>query len=94
MSNVSADAVAVDLEVDFHNEDETGYVWTWLSEARDPSVIVSEQIVVVGDHDAIAMARVVDLVAHENGTIVHVDVLPGNVDSYFGAVARAITGPG
>ena len=25
-------AVVVDLEVDFHNEDETGYVWTWLSE--------------------------------------------------------------
>jgi hypothetical protein len=29
---VSSSAVVVDLEVDFHNEDETGYVWTWLSE--------------------------------------------------------------
>ena len=53
---MSGSAVAVDLEVDFHNEDETGYVWTWLSEARDPSVIAPERIVVVGDDDAIAMA--------------------------------------
>ncbi len=42
--------------MDFHNEDETGYVWTWLSEARDPSVIAADRIVVVGDDDAIAMA--------------------------------------
>ncbi len=45
------------VDVDFHNEDETGYVWTWLSEARDPSVIAADRIVVVGDDDAIAMAR-------------------------------------
>jgi hypothetical protein len=90
---VSTDAVVVDLEVDFHNEDETGYVWTWLSEARDPSVIVPDQIVVVGDDDAIAMARIVDLVEHQNGTVVHVDVLPGTVDSYLGAVARATVAP-
>ena len=70
---MSSSAVVVDLEVDFHNEDETGYVWTWLSEARDPSMIAPERIVVVGDDDAIAMARVVDLVEHENGTIVHVE---------------------
>jgi hypothetical protein len=79
----------VDLEVDFHNEDETGYLWTWLSEAREPSMIAPERIVVVGDDDAIAMARVVDLIASENGTIVHVEVLPGSVAEYFEAVARA-----
>lgn len=90
---MSIGAVAVDLEVDFHNEDETGYVWTWLSESRDPSVIVADQIVIVGDHDAIAMARIVDLVEHENGTLVHVDVLPGTVDAYLSAVARATVAP-
>jgi glycerol-3-phosphate responsive antiterminator len=93
VSTVSGSAVAVDLRVDFHNEDETGCVWTWLSEARDPSVIAPERIVVVGDDDAIAMARVVDLVEHENGTIVHVEILPGTVAEYFEAVARAAAIP-
>lgn len=90
---MSTGTVVVDLEVDFHNEDETGYVWTWLSEARDPSLITPDRIVVVGDDDALAMARVVDLVEHENGTIVHIDVLPGTVDGYLDAVARATVSP-
>jgi len=89
VSNVSTQTVVVDLEVDFHNEDQTGYLWTWLTEARDPSLIVPNRIVVVGDEDALAMARVVDLIEHENGTIVHVDVLPGTVDAYLEAAARA-----
>ena len=58
---------------------ETGYVWTWLSEARDPSMIAPGRILVVGDDDAIAMASVVDLVEHENGRIIHVEILPGTV---------------
>ena len=90
---MTSSAVVVDLEVDFHNEDETGYLWTWLSEDRDPSVIAPERIVVVGDDDAIAMARVVDLVEHENGTIVHVEILPGTVAEYFEDVARAAVVP-
>ena len=93
MSTASSNAVVVDLEVDFHNEDETGYVWTWLSEARDPSMIAPGRILVVGDDDAIAMARVVDLVEHENGRIVHVEIPPGTVAEYFEAVARAAVIP-
>jgi hypothetical protein len=54
VSTVSSNAVVVDLEVDFHNEDETGYVWTWLSEARAPAMIGPERIVVVRDDHAIA----------------------------------------
>ena len=91
--NTVSSAVVVDLEVDFHNEDETGYVWMWLSEARDPSTIAPGPILVVGHDDAIAMARVVDLVEHENGTIVHVEILPGTVAEYFEAVARAAVIP-
>lgn len=86
-------SVLVDLEVDFHNEDQTGYLWTWLSQAREPNLIRPGGIVVVGDENAIAMARVVDLVAHESGTLVHVEVLPGTVDAYLDAAARA-TGSG
>lgn len=91
MSIVSTDAVAVDLDVDFHNEDGTGYIWTWLSEARDPGVIRSGAIVVVADDEDLAMARIIDTVEHENGTIVHVDILPGTVDDYLDAAAR-VTG--
>jgi hypothetical protein len=50
-------------------------------------------IVVVGDDDAIAIARIVELVEHQNSTVVHVKVLPGTVDSYLGAIARAAVGP-
>ncbi|MFT4264091.1 MAG: hypothetical protein QM572_11965 [Nocardioides sp.] len=80
--------VVVDLEVDFHSVDETGYIWTWLSDARDPTVIQPGSIVVVGDEDALAMGRIVDLVEEEKGTVVHVDVLPGPVGSYVEAVNR------
>ena len=90
---MSSNAVAVDLEVDFHNEDETDDIWTWLSEARDPSMIAPRRILVVGDDDAIAMAGVVDLVERENGTIVHLEILPGTVAEYFEAVARAAVIP-
>ena len=53
---VSTNTVVVDLEADFHNENETGYLWTWLSEARDPSIITPDRIVVVGDDHALATA--------------------------------------
>ena len=78
----------VDLEVDFHNEDATGLIWQWLSEARDPSVVVPNAIIVVGD-DARAMARMVDQVSTEEGDYVHLQVLPGLVEDYQQAVQRA-----
>lgn len=56
-------------------------------------MIAPGRILVVGDDDAIAMARVVDLAEHENGWIVHVEILPGTVAEYFEAVARAAVIP-
>ncbi len=79
----------VDIAADLNAEDETGYVWTFLDEASDPSVIVPGAVVIAGDVDAYAVAVVVDLVAHPNGTIVHLDVLPGTTDAYV-ALARRI----
>lgn len=81
--------VVVDIEVDVHNEDETGYIWAWRSQARDPDLVQPERILVTGDDDAIAMARVVDLVEHPNGTIMHLGLLPGTVGEYVEAVERA-----
>lgn len=80
---------AVDITADLNAEDQTGYVWTFLDEARDPSVIVPGALVIAGDEDAPAVAAVVDLVDHPNGMIVHLDILPGAVDSYL-ALARRI----
>jgi hypothetical protein len=80
---------AVDITADLNAEDQTGYVWTFLDEARDPAVIVPGALVIAGDEDAPAVAAVVDLMDHPNGTIVHLDVLPGAVDSYL-ALARRI----
>jgi len=81
--------VAVDIRADLNAEDQTGYVWTFLDEARDPSIITSGALVVAGDEDAQAVAVVIDLVEHPNGTIVHLDVLPGAVDRYL-ALARRV----
>jgi hypothetical protein len=81
--------IAVDIRADLNAEDQTGYVWAFLDEARDPSLITPGALVVAGDEDAPAVAVVVDLVEHPNGTIVHLDVLPGAVDRYL-ALARRV----
>jgi len=77
----------VDLPADLNDEDDTGYVWTFLDEAIDPSEVVPGAVLIVGDEDAAAVARVVDLVPAGDGTIVHLDVLPGLVEEYL-ALAR------
>jgi hypothetical protein len=78
----------VDIDADLNAEDQTGYVWTFLDEARDPSIIAPGALVVAGDDDAPAVAVVVDLVAHPNGTIVHLDLLPSSLDGYLALAKR------
>ena len=79
--------ITVDISADLNAEDQTGYVWTFLDEARDPSIIVPGAVVIAGDADTPAVAVVVDLVAHPRGTIVHLDILPGTIEDYV-ALAR------
>jgi len=52
----------VDITADLNDEDETGYVWTFLDEARDPAQIHPGALVVAGDEEAAAVCQVVDLV--------------------------------
>ena len=78
-----------DLEYDFGNEDQTGYTWTWLDRARDPSKIVPGAVVTLRDGEDTAMGLVIDLVPAANGTIVHVEPLPGAVEDYQAAIERA-----
>jgi hypothetical protein len=73
-----------------NDEDETGYVWTFLDEARDPGQIKPGTLVVAGDEDAAAICQVIDLTPAGDGTIVHLKLLPGLVDDYRALVDRAL----
>jgi hypothetical protein len=65
----------VDLTVDLNSEDESGLPWTFLDEARDPSLIVEGAWIVVGEGSARAVAQVAEV----DGDIVRVRPLPGPV---------------
>jgi hypothetical protein len=82
----------VDIVADLNDEDQTGYVWTFLDEARDPQRITPGALVVAGDEDAAAVCQVVDLVPVGDGTVVHLRLLPGLVDDYRDLVDRALVG--
>lgn len=45
------------------------------------------------DGEDLSMGQVVDLVQEANGTIVHVRLLPGAVEDYHAAIARATHSP-
>lgn len=59
--------IPVDIACDLMDGDETGHVWTFLREARDPALIEPGAIVVAGNADAPAVAEVVDVVEKPAG---------------------------
>ncbi len=66
----------VTLPADVHQIDATGYVWTFLDEADDPTRIGVGGVIVAGDGEDPFLARVVDIVAGNSGrSIVHLEVL-------------------
>src|SRR5258706_823218 len=85
-----AEIYRVDITADLNDEDHTGYLWTFLDEARDPAQITPGALVVAGDEDAAAVCQVIDLVPAVDGTIVHLRPLPGLVDDYRALVERAL----
>lgn len=78
----------VDLHADFANEDETGYIWVWLDEAREPEQIVPGAVLTLRDGEDLAMGQVIDLVAKADGTVVHIELLPGAIEEYQAAIER------
>jgi hypothetical protein len=80
----------VDITADFNDEDETGYLWTFLDEARDPGQIKPGALVIAGDEDTAAVCQVVDLASAGNSTIVHLRLLPRLVDDYRQPVERVL----
>ena len=55
-----AEMYRVDITADLNDEDHTGYLWTFLDEARDPVQITPGTLVVAGDEDAAAVCQVID----------------------------------
>lgn len=78
----------IDIAADLNAEDETGFVWTFLDEATDPSMIRPGEVVVAGSELTPAVCEVVDLVEKPVGTIVHLRILPGSVEQYRNLVQR------
>jgi len=85
-----AEMYRVDITADLNDEDQTGYVWTFLDEARDPAQITPGALVVAGDEDAAAICQVVNMAPAGDGTIVHLRLLPGLVDDYRALAERAM----
>lgn len=73
------------------DEDETGYVWAFLAEARDPDLVEPGAIVLAGDLDAPAIAEVIDLMDKPAGRIAHLRILSGSIEAYAALVRRSIT---
>lgn len=78
----------VDIPADLNSEDETGFVWTFLDEAEDQTIIRPGEVVVAGSPLTPAVCEVVDLVDKPAGTIVHLRILPGTIDHYRRLLAR------
>jgi hypothetical protein len=83
--------VAIDIPCDVQQIDDTGYIWTFLNEARDPAVIFPGAIVTTADVDEPAVAKVVDVVEEPAGKIVHLALLPGLFEDYEALVHRCIS---
>jgi hypothetical protein len=68
--------ISVALPADVNQVDETGYVWSFLSESEDPSPVRAGALIVAGDTVEPFLALVVDVVDGPNGDlIVHLDVV-------------------
>lgn len=81
--------VEIDIPCDVQQVDETGYVWTFLHEARDPRRIIPGAIVVAADEEDPVLARVVSLTERSGGVKVHLEILPGDPLEYAEALKRA-----
>ena len=84
-----ANEVVVDIPCDVQQVDGTGFVCTFLDEARDPSPIAVGAIVVTGDEVEPVLARVVSLTERPSGIKVHLQLLPGDPVEYADALTRA-----
>ena len=82
--------IRVDITCDLMDEDETGHMWAFLRDARDQALVQPGAIVVAGDEDAPAVAEVVDIVDKPTDQVVHLRILPGQLEDYQAVIQRAV----
>ena len=80
----------IDLAADLNDEDDEGFGWSTLSEARDAGRIRPGVMLVAGNRQAQAVVRVV---AVDDDGQVHFTVLPGSVDKNRHLIGRAMLPP-
>jgi hypothetical protein len=66
----------IDLEADLNAQDDDGYGWSVLSEARDPAQVTAGRMLLAGNSQAVAVVRVVGV--DDDGQVQFV-ILPGPV---------------
>jgi hypothetical protein len=66
----------LDLRADLNAQDDDGYGWSLLSEARDPARVTVGRMLLAGNSQAVAVVRVV---AVDDDGQVHFAILPGPV---------------
>jgi hypothetical protein len=77
----------IDLEADLNAEDDEGFGWSALSDARDPSRIRPGVMLVAGNRHGQAVVRVVAV--DEDGQV-HFTVLPGSLEKNRHLIGRAL----
>jgi hypothetical protein len=77
----------IDLAADLNAEDDEGFGWSTLSEARHPAQIRPGVMLVAGNRQARAVVRVV---AIDDDGQVHFTVLPGSVEKNRHLIGRAL----
>jgi hypothetical protein len=75
---MSSAELEIDLVLDLNSEDESGLPWSFLDEARDPSLIREGAWLIVGEGTVRAVAQVIEI----EGDIVRVRPVPGPVDAH------------
>ncbi len=82
--------VNVILPISVQQIDETGYIWTFLSRASDPSVVHEGGLLVAGHPDDPLLVRVVSITPTPDGdAIVRVDDVAARFDEVVGALESA-----
>ena len=76
----------LDLVIDLNSEDDSGLPWTFLDEARDPTVVHEGAWLVVGEGAVRAVAQVVEI----DGDIVRVRPLPGPIQRHRALLSNPV----
>jgi hypothetical protein len=79
-------SAAVDIDIDWNEEDDTGLPWTFVDRALDPSKIVPGAYVIAGRGTSLAVAEVVDV---DDDGVVHLRPLPGPLSAHEHLLVRS-----